>query len=393
MGSQGAAAAAAAAPVAPGTRSSSWLRGLLLVVVAGFVLAVGPGQLFGVGSSISPGAATLGGRTALEPSLLRPRPSGGGKAPAPVSPPRGLGLVVAVAGLPRTGSTALYNMLRLIMFDRDPNLVTLFVSGQAFSTGHNRTHIEICRQHGIPTLVKLHEPAVLAELVRAGLLDVVLFSHRDPADMLCSMARAFNPKMLANTPQQWVAACHRNLALQVQLYRAVAPRRSGPGGAAPTGVESDMAFFPGDLEAEFRRLALLLGLDQPDHATAARLVTSFQRVSSANLPNSWRLPGWPHHPGTMMHAGHQGSDPTGGRPHRACAARPALQLDPVCVAWQTVNGSAPAAVLRNPADVRLMPGGDGGGKGAGGAVHTVKLPPSQVVKDVDIGPLAGPELW
>ena len=229
---------------------------------------------------------------------------------------------------------------------------------------------------------------------------MVLFSHRDPADTLCSMARAFHPEMLAYTPQQWIAACHQNLALQVRLYRAVAPRRSGPGGAAPTGVESDMAFFPGDLEAELRRLAMLLGLDQPDHATAARLVASFQRVRSVNLPDSWRLPGWPHHPGTMMHAGHQGSDPTnstGAQPHRmghrACAARPALQLDPVCVAWQTANGSAPAAMLRNPTDVRLMPTGGGKGKGKGGAVDAVKLPPSQVVNGVDIGSLADPELW
>lgn len=372
---------AAAAPLL-----TSWLLpallALLFIGVAGVTFAGGfAGNAAGGfeqlvcfgGSANCATTATFGGRTAttaLEPSMLRPRPSsaGGGKQLRP-------GLVVAVAGLPRTGSTALYNMLRILMFDRDPNLIALFVSGRAYSTGHNRTHIELCRQHGIPALVKLHEPAVLDELVRAGVVDVVLFSHRDPADMLCSQAR-FSPEMLDYNPEQWVNACHRMLAQQVQLYRAVSPRRTGPGGAAPTGTEHDMAFFPADLEAEFGRLAMLLGLDQPDQATAARLVASFQRVSSVNLPASWLLPGWPHHPGTMMHAGHQGSNSTGGQQPSACAARPALQTDAICVAWQKANGSAPAAVLRDPSDGRLIPTG-GGNDGHG----------------VDLGSLAGPELW
>ena len=37
------------------------------------------------------------------------------------------GKVVVVAGMPRSGSTALYNMVRLVMQEQDPNLIPLSV--------------------------------------------------------------------------------------------------------------------------------------------------------------------------------------------------------------------------------------------------------------------------
>eukprot|EP00040_Diaphanoeca_grandis_P012219 m.62186 g.62186 ORF g.62186 m.62186 type:complete len:357 (+) comp23103_c0_seq1:341-1411(+) len=251
-----------------------------------------------------------------------------------------LGTIVVVAGLPRSGSTALYNLARLVMFNQDPNLMTFFLGG---GSPHNVSHVQLCRDHNISALIKLHDPLVLKALVDAHLVNVVLFSHRNPAGMLCSQAKMFQPSLLNSTEHEWVSMCRRSLATQIELYRAVYSRRSKH---LMFGVEYDLAFFPSDIGTELRKLSKMFQVPVIDHHDIERLAASFELISH-DLPKSWNLPGVPHHPGTMMHAGHVTNT------NAVCDAKQALLSDTVCAAWCNASGAVFDRVKANPNDPRF----------------------------------------
>lgn len=101
-------------------------------------------------------------------------------------------LVVVAAGLPRTGSTWLYNVLRILMRKRDPNTVAgwyadLISLWKNHKTGKyrymNATWLEAYKSLNTSLLLKMHGPGPFKLFSRGGklseLADLTVTSHRD----------------------------------------------------------------------------------------------------------------------------------------------------------------------------------------------------------------------
>lgn len=260
------------------------------------------------------------------------------------------GTVVIVAGMPRSGSTALFNIARLLMQDNDPNTLPLYVAQNrnltqmpkakqyAIQSQTTAADVLLYKNSGVSVVIKMHSPEVLKEFVDAGLPDVLLSSHRDPAGMLCSKARIFNPKQLQNSESLWEVACFSSLKSQIMLYRAAAGRASA---LNPRGIDYDMPFFPSDLHAEFRRVADLIGVRISDDRDINRLVSLYGKISD-KLPGGV-LGGFGHHPLTFMHPKHSSSHTQGCGP----ALEAGIQLDGLCARWQQNKGAISIRAARD----------------------------------------------
>lgn len=99
-----------------------------------------------------------------------------------------VGDAIAIFGLPRTGSTVLFNMVRLLVREVDPNMVSGF--GILFDKARE------WKAAKVSVVMKLHELAkpkkmidgkeVLNPWKEADVFEAVLFSHRNPGDQVCS---------------------------------------------------------------------------------------------------------------------------------------------------------------------------------------------------------------
>lgn len=107
-------------------------------------------------------------------------------------PEKPLPLVVVAAGLPRTGSTWVYNVLRILMRKRDPNTVAgwyadLIAIWKNHKTGKydhlKESWLEAYKSLNTSLLLKMHGPGPFKLFSRGGklgaLTDLTVITHRD----------------------------------------------------------------------------------------------------------------------------------------------------------------------------------------------------------------------
>eukprot|EP00038_Savillea_parva_P013521 m.211289 g.211289 ORF g.211289 m.211289 type:complete len:371 (+) comp25433_c0_seq1:184-1296(+) len=247
------------------------------------------------------------------------------------------GLIVVVAGLQRSGSTALYNLARLLMSDQDPNLVMFYLTLDPDKTFANETHIQQCRDNNVSVLIKLHSPEMLARLIALDLVDVLLSSHRSPVEMLCSNAILFGPDWHKYADTGWARMCENRLETQDQIYQTAATRHGKRPNTPESGIDYDMEFFPPDTVEVLAKVASLLGISGVPRSALQHMADAFSRITDV-LPEKWLIPGWVHHPITMMHAAHASASRT---EKQACIQRVynATRLSQPCMDWQARNGA------------------------------------------------------
>jgi hypothetical protein len=260
-----------------------------------------------------------------------------------LSMPRGL--VVVVAGLQRSGSTGLYNLARLLMADQDPNLVMLYLTTNLSITGASEAHVRMCREKNVSVLIKLHQPAMLERLIALDLVDVLFLSNRPPVEMLCSNAVMFQPQWRNYKTAAWVGMCNKRHATQNKIYKVALTRHGRRPWTPANGVEYDMPFFPKDMVATLQKIALLLRIRGLPLWVLERMALVFDRITD-QLPERWLIPGWVHHPVTMMHASHAS---TSRNAKLECyeRMRKAAHKSQICGDWQSRSGAylAPAEPL------------------------------------------------
>lgn len=124
-------------------------------------------------------------------SLATPsRPPTLARHPHPVPKPRPI--IVVAAGLPRTGSTWVYNVLRILMRKRDPNTVAgwyadLIAIWKNHKTGKydnmKQTWLQAYSSLNTSLLLKMHGPGPFKLFSRGGklgdLADLTVITHRD----------------------------------------------------------------------------------------------------------------------------------------------------------------------------------------------------------------------
>jgi hypothetical protein len=99
-----------------------------------------------------------------------------------------IGHAIAIFGLPRTGSTVLFNMARLLVREVDPNMVSGFAIAFDKALAWKAAKVSV--------VMKMHELAkaknkvdgkeVLNPYKEADVFEGVLFSHRSPGNQVCS---------------------------------------------------------------------------------------------------------------------------------------------------------------------------------------------------------------
>lgn len=254
--------------------------------------------------------------------------------PGPTMP---RGLVVVVAGLQRSGSTALYNLARLLMSDQDPNLITFYLHTNLSITGQSEKHVQMCRDKNVSVLIKLHQPEMLARLIKLDLVDVLLSSYRPPVEMLCSNAILFQPQWREFETRGWARMCEQRLNTQNAIYK-IAAERGGRRKWTPTsGIEYDMQFFPHDIVQTLEHVGELLQIRDLPQWVLERMAVAFGRITD-HLPEKWHIPNWVHHPNTMMHSSHSSSSHSD---KLECyeRMRKAAKLSLSCSQWQARGGA------------------------------------------------------
>lgn len=142
-------------------------------------------------------------------------------------------LVVVAAGLPRTGSTWIYNVLRILMRQRDPNTIAGWYADLQNIWRNHKTHrydnmqvswLTAYKSLGTSILIKMHGPSPFRGFSRGLSLgegaDLTVLTHRDLRSEVRSWVyQNFNSSVHAgkvdDTPfgdsAQWVRVAHRIL--------------------------------------------------------------------------------------------------------------------------------------------------------------------------------------
>lgn len=153
-------------------------------------------------------------------------------------------LVVVAAGLPRTGSTWVYNVLRILMRQRDPNTVAGWYADLQNIWRNHKTHrydnmkvswLEAYRSLGTSLLIKMHGPSPFRGFSRGLSLgegaDLTVLTHRDLRSEVRSWVyQNFNASVHAgrvdDTPfgdsAQWVRVAHKILAERNSTLNSIA---------------------------------------------------------------------------------------------------------------------------------------------------------------------------
>ncbi|KAI9004389.1 hypothetical protein DFJ74DRAFT_693228 [Hyaloraphidium curvatum] len=242
------------------------------------------------------------------------------------------GHAIAIFGLPRSGSTVLFNMVRLLVRDVDPNVVS------GFSVPFDK--ILEWKKVSVSVVTKLHELAKPKKLESGEedlegfyreheVLDGVVFSHRNPGGLVCSWCHLLGdekcrpPKdedeksaklsiFKASTRQK----CRRIMSIQNNLYRNLYPlvlydfNYETEIAARPTSPNGTAVFDPVG-NADHRRvlstlahLRLLLGLDdRVDDWTLVKLAREMVMIRAVSIPVKGKHPADWEHPTTLMHVG------------------------------------------------------------------------------------------
>lgn len=152
-------------------------------------------------------------------------------------------LIVVAAGLPRTGSTWVYNVLRILMRKRDPNtiagwyadLIAIWKNHKTAKYDHMKeSWLEAYKSLNTSLLLKMHGPGPFKLLSRGGKLgkmaDLTVITHRDLRTEVRSWVyQNWNSSIhsggIAKTPfgdpQQWVRVAQHVLNERTQTMRSI----------------------------------------------------------------------------------------------------------------------------------------------------------------------------
>lgn len=240
-----------------------------------------------------------------------------------------VGDAIAIFGLPRTGSTVLFNVVRLLVREIDPNVVSGF--GILFEKARQ------WKAAKVSIVMKLHELAKSKKMVDGkeifnpwkehDVFEAVIFSHRKPGDQICSWCHLLGddkcrpPKgleqrktMLANFKHGVKQKCYRLMGIQNRLYKnlhslmlydfSYEDEISSP----PASPFASGEFDPFN-EPHHRRILsimthmrLLLGMeDRVDDIAVVRLAREMSRLRAISVKEKGKHPADWEHPVTLMH--------------------------------------------------------------------------------------------
>ncbi len=142
-------------------------------------------------------------------------------------------LIVVAAGLPRTGSTWVFNIIRILMRMRDPNSIAGWYADLMAIWKNHKTHrydnmsiswLDAYKSLGTSLTIKMHGPGAFRSFSRGLTLatgaDLTVLTHRDLRTEVRSWVyQNFNTSVhagkIADTPfgdpSQWVRVAHRIL--------------------------------------------------------------------------------------------------------------------------------------------------------------------------------------
>lgn len=221
-------------------------------------------------------------------------------------------VTVAVAGLPRSGSTMAYNIVRMLLMQYQPSLLYGWISDsilnkpmkQYISNSH----------HNLSIVYKTHR----LDLILVQKSDLIIFTHRDPIDQLCSLGVMFDGEILKNCSHaqkkcRWLEGLQRDLYSQAKNKSII------------------------DLSYEEISNPLL------QHKAVDKLVDKLSINAACVAPSLYyslanlRPPAQgtflSHHPFTLIHAGHIHADKSQCNSLKGC-----LLLDSDCESWVSRGG-------------------------------------------------------
>jgi hypothetical protein len=250
------------------------------------------------------------------------------------------GNAIGVAGLPRTGSTLVYNAVRLLVHEVDPNVVGAFESSTVRVAHWKAINVSmVVKMHVVgmrlpyfnsrwravqsdvvaitnalddetnksPGAEAVQTPHVLNE---TDVFDAILFNHRDPSAMLCSLCRFWGTDTcLGNsnfTEDQRIDAMRRHCAdyrdLQADLYMHLASRavydfsfEDELSVSRPIPRHQLSSDEIARLVNTVARLREVLGLgDRVDDTAVVRLAETLSRLRDVSADDG-------HHPNTLLH--------------------------------------------------------------------------------------------
>lgn len=240
-------------------------------------------------------------------------------------------MLYVCSGLPRTNSTMLFNIVRLLVAEADPNVISGY--------DVDNTTIAAALDGNVSVVVKthLHTSAYDDHFLtdRGG---VFLLSHTLPSLQLCSLAlmrmgpaaaRARrggdgagggDPPPLSQDVEEWRAACQTAMRWQHDVYATWGQR---------VVLDEDLSRLePGQA---VRRVAAALRLHVPQTRmdVIARTQEQLRGIDPGTFPH--------HHPVNLYHASHRHS----ADDHASCTGMLAsvFDADAVCSAWQAGGGA------------------------------------------------------
>jgi len=188
------------------------------------------------------------------------------------------------AGLPRTGSTGLYNMIRHWVMLADPDAV--------YGWKYNPEEIEAIVTEKVTLLVKLHHPYAFGSVKP----DVVFFSHRKPSDTHCSL------KMMGFDKGE--STCSFFKGIQHNLYRWYNEINSDGSVTMYDMDFRDWVSRPLEVIAE---VGELLGVHPIREQDVAWIYDQVVNTNAFKFVGDM-IPA--HHPITLMHAHHRNAEQT-----------------------------------------------------------------------------------
>lgn len=221
-------------------------------------------------------------------------------------------LTVSIAGLPRSGSTMAYNIVRMLFMHYQPSLLYGWI-GDSIANKTIRQYIHK-HHHKLSIVCKTHN--LDDSLAKAS--DLIVFTHRDPIEQICSLGLMFEGKILKNCSYAQ-EHCRRIKDLQTLLYKRAINR-------SIIDIDYQKVLHPSLQHEVVDELADKFHLDK-------ECIPSSFYENLANLETPEEGIFSKHHPFTLMHAGHSHNDRSKCKDIKSC-----LLSDSTCKAWIARGG-------------------------------------------------------
>ena len=215
---------------------------------------------------------------------------------------------IGIVGLPRTGSTALYNIVRLIVEDDDPN--TLAGWHDDFIVPNMRLS-EVLSAPNLSFSIVYKAHYISSQMV--NVTDTFFLSIREAVSNVCSLWRMFGNESSSLIPQ-----CQELLSLRTALYYNLS-------NSAYCEVEYEQIYSSSLLPVVFSKISRVLNITQ---STVQRL-HSIERFKKLKPPDG-NLLLRRYHPVTLLHPNHRDT----GQDARSCLnLLPASSQHSDCTSW------------------------------------------------------------